>query len=389
MPENKKHHYVPRFMLRRFSRDGRSVGLYNIPSKRKVLSAPLKNQCYSDYLYGKGSPIEKALAGAEGQLAQLLREMDHHILPPPPFTPAHEALIFLVLSQRGRTLYAAEAFDEMLDKMTKNIFAETLKLQGVDIDKFTINYKEPAILALSMMLQLYPLLWDIEYKVLVNKTGVEFIISDNPVIFYNHLLNFRRDGSNCGVASKGLMIFVPLDPKKMLVMHDSEVYRVGADSRGAIDVTNPRDVYQLNTLQFVSARENIYFSDPNFNVDALHKKATPFLRQRKSNVRSFDSKNEPGTKYVGISAEDIRINFDVSFITLRRSAKEWLAKLRKQNHQPAVFVRNERLAKYHEEFIEACEKGEYQHSQFKDFIKAKVAALKRRAATAKVADTSG
>jgi hypothetical protein len=387
MPQNKKHHYVPRFLLKRFSRDGHSVGLYNIPSRRMVSHAGLKNQCYSDYLYGKNTVVEKALAGAEGLLAELLREMDLRILPPPPFTRAHQALVFLVLSQRGRTLYAAEALDEMLDKITKNIYGDMFEKQGVALDKFSISYKEPAAFALAMMLQLYPLLWDMEYKVLVNKTAEEFIISDNPVVFYNQLLSFRRDGSNCGVASKGLQIFVPLDPKKVLVLYDNKVYRMGSDAKGAIDVTNPRDVYELNTLQFVSSKENIYFSDPNFGVGALHKKATPFMRQRKASATSFESMNEPDTKYIRSSAEDIRTNFDVSFITLRHSTKEWLSKLRRQRYQPAVFIRNECLVKDHEAFLQACEKGEYQHSQFEDFVKERIEAAKTLKTAAAAAPT--
>src|SRR5687768_13502617 len=108
MPQNKKQHYVPKFLLRRFSTDKKSINLYNIKSKRKITNANLSNQCYSDYLYGKDLQFEKWLSGIEGELAKLLRIMDVAIIPPPPWSTTHDIMVFFVLSQHGRTKYAAE-----------------------------------------------------------------------------------------------------------------------------------------------------------------------------------------------------------------------------------------------------------------------------------------
>ena len=41
--ENKKEHYVPRFLLKRFSKDDRSINPYNIKSQRTITGANLKN----------------------------------------------------------------------------------------------------------------------------------------------------------------------------------------------------------------------------------------------------------------------------------------------------------------------------------------------------------
>lgn len=374
MPQNKKHHYVPRFLLKRFSRDGKSIALYNIPSKTLVPRAPLKTQCYSDYLYGKDSAIEKMLAGVEGELATILRVMDTVLVPPPRLTEVHDALLFFVLSQKGRTQYAADALDEMFDGMMKNIFGKMFKdRHGIDLNQYNISFKEPALLAMSTQICAYPLLWDLEFKLLVNKTNEEFVISDNPVVFYNQLMSFRRFASNCGLAFKGLQIFVPLDPRKMLIFYDQDVYRVGSDSKGVIDISNPRDVYELNTLQFVSARENIYFSDPAFDAAGLTKKATPFLRTRKGQVSSFNSDDGTGmAKYVGTSAEDVRTNLQLSFVTLRGTAKKWLAEERRKKFGPLLIVRNKKLTTSFEAFMEEVQKGTYKATQFKDFIRAQL-----------------
>ena len=73
VPDNKSHHYVPRFYLRNFSRSGKSVDLFNIDSQRLIKNAPIKEQCCRDYFYGKNPDNEKSLSAAEGEVAQLFR----------------------------------------------------------------------------------------------------------------------------------------------------------------------------------------------------------------------------------------------------------------------------------------------------------------------------
>lgn len=101
-------------------------------------------------------------------------------------------------------------------------------------------------------------------------------------------------GSNTGVASKGLQIFVPLDPEKMVLLYDSDVYSVGTTNKKAVvEITTPTDIYGLNTLQMCSADENIYFRNKDINPGALHRKARPFLYKRKVNCGVF-RKEETG-----------------------------------------------------------------------------------------------
>ena len=85
MPANKKHHYVPRFYLKRFARNGNSLNLYNFRLARSIPDVNLKNQCYRDYMYGKEGDQEQCLSQLEGAFAQLLRYMlPSGYLPPPP-----------------------------------------------------------------------------------------------------------------------------------------------------------------------------------------------------------------------------------------------------------------------------------------------------------------
>lgn len=378
MAENRKHHYVPRFLLKRFSSNGKGIGIYNIASRKLIPIGNLYNQCYTPYLYGKDNAMERELAEVEGDLAHLLRVMDQVIEPPPPCSEPHKLMLFFVLSQRGRTQYAADAMDEMLDKMVKNIYGEMfVKEHGIDLNKFKVSLKEAAQASLAVALSGFPLLLDMGCKMLVNKTGDEFIISDNPVVFYNQLMSFRKFGSNCGMACKGLKIFVPIDPNKTLLLYDQDVYRVGKGDRNIVEITNPNDIYELNTLQFVAARENIYFKNPAFKVEPLHKKAEPFLRKVKANLDALGERNgEDGhrSSLIATYSEDVRTNLALSFLKLSGPAKHWRGEFKKQKFQPAAVVRNKALVDEHERFMEVVKAGRYTFMEFDRYMADKIKA---------------
>jgi hypothetical protein len=373
MANNKKRHYVPRFLLKRFSANEKRIGIYNITSRKLIPSGNLSNQCYKPYLYGKDDTLETALARAEGQFAELLRALDEIIDPPPPFSEANKLMLLFVVSQRGRTLYAAEETDEMFDKMFKNIFGEEL---SIDIGKFKAGLTEPAQEALASTLLCLPQLLDMRCAVLVNKTDKEFVISDNPVVFYNQLMSFRTFGSNCGFATKGLQVFFAIDPQKSLFFYDAEVYQVGSDNRNIVEMFNEQDVYELNTLQIVAALENIYFRDPSFKATALHKRAEPYLRKKKTDLKEFPiGKDGPRkSSLLTVHSEDVRTNLDLSFVRLTNRAKHWRGEFKKLKRQPAVVVRNKELVDEAERFRELVKKGEYTFLDFDKYMAAKMQA---------------
>ncbi len=114
MPENKKHHYVPRFYLKRFSYNKKSISLYNLTSKRKIKNANLKNQCYKNYYYGKNQVIEHSLATIETKAAQIFINIDKTNELPLRYSSEHLVLIIFILAQYGRTKYSIDALDEMI-----------------------------------------------------------------------------------------------------------------------------------------------------------------------------------------------------------------------------------------------------------------------------------
>ena len=65
MPQNKNHHFVPQFYLRRFGSD-RFVAAFTLAGRRHVPRASIAGQCQRPYLYGKDPAVEAKLSAIEG-----------------------------------------------------------------------------------------------------------------------------------------------------------------------------------------------------------------------------------------------------------------------------------------------------------------------------------
>ena len=299
-------------------------------------------------------------------MANILEIIEKHCDLPPPLSPDHFAIILYVIMQHGRTKYAADQTDEMHDMVMKHLHRESLKLEGIDIDKFNITIEEAPLLTLGIVVQGYPLLLDLAYKLLLNKTDVEFVTSDNPVVLYNQLFSFRKFASNNGLAQKGLQIFLPISPKIALIFYDHSVYTVGKRHGMTVNVDLTKDVYELNTLQMCSALNCVYFRDRELDVSSLYRKASPFLRQKKGTLNVFlgnKTKNKR-EELIGMSREDIRTNLSLSFLRLTKSARVWRKKFQKQKSQPVSVLRNQELHDLYEEFMSKVENGELEVGNF-------------------------
>ncbi|MBB5441595.1 MULTISPECIES: DUF4238 domain-containing protein [unclassified Paraburkholderia] len=323
MPDNKKHHFVPKFYLKRFSSDGKSINAYVLKSSKKVLSANLANQCYRDYFYGKEPDFEHALGLLESEAAGLLKTIGETNSLSEKYND-RISLMFFILLQSARTELIAEELNDMTDKFFKHVFADRAKADGIDINDYQMVMQEPARLTLQMAAENYPMLLDLDFRLLLNSTKEGFITSDNPVVFYNQFMSFRKNVPSAGYASRGLQTFFPLDDKRMLCLFDGGVYRAPGNMGDTLPITDVRDVYELNTVQACSASGVLYFHDRDQDIDALCKKARPFFRTGLSNLDAYPQEAPPGGKLelLMTSRPEISTNMVLSFLSVRRSARQ-------------------------------------------------------------------
>lgn len=259
MPANKKHHYVPRVYLKNFSYNDKTINLFNLSRQIVIRDGKLKSQCYRDYLYGVEDRLEKALGLIEGQAAILFRNIRRELKPPQFETADYGSFLMFVIFQRNRTLYAARAVNEMFVAIAQKFISYHPEFPEDIFDKISITVNDPAVHALIAAEKCLHFAMDLSCKLILAKKGSEFITSDNPVVFYNQALEACGTHQGIGTACKGLQIFFPVSPGITILFFDSNIYKVGGRREQSIQVTEQRDMDQINSLTLANAEDNIYF----------------------------------------------------------------------------------------------------------------------------------
>ena len=72
-PKKKRQHYVPQFVLRNFSPDGKSVSTFVLETGELHPNASVRGQCAKDHFYGREPHMENAFAESEKNVAAILR----------------------------------------------------------------------------------------------------------------------------------------------------------------------------------------------------------------------------------------------------------------------------------------------------------------------------
>lgn len=367
MPDNKNHHYVPRFYLRHFTPHDKCIDLFNLRAQKLIRKAPIKGQCSRDYFYGKNADHEKSLSHAEGEVANMFRALFQLQRLPRLFTAGHFLLCFHVATQAYRTQYAADTLDEMTDGMWKEILKHDPSVAKEDLAKVSIGYQDPALVALGHAMRAFPLLMDLGMGLVVAPKGLEFIACDNPVVMRNQFMEWRTLGSNTGMASRGLQIFFPICPFLTLVMYDKGVYHFGATKSTSLHVASSADVMGLNVLQVASASENLYFSSPAANIFKVSEQGMPYRRTTKAAVKvvARDRDMNGHSELVQMSRQDVRTDFRFQFLRTHKQAARRLEAFKNEKYQKAVVVRDEKLLQRFEAHTKAVDQG---GAKFEDMV---------------------
>jgi hypothetical protein len=260
MPQNKSQHFVPQFLLRFFSVDGASVGLYNLRSGKIVTGASIKDQACRDWFYGRDGRAEQALGQLEGGASTVLRGMIETGRSPKRYSDDHRVLATFLLIQSARTAQAAAEVNEMAEKVGKWMLRNSLtdpELLAV-LDDVKITLTEPAAEALRPAVMETPVILDLRIKLLHNVSSTPFVLGDHPAVKHNGLYR-DAEVSVLGLANVGLQFVLPISPDYTVVFYDEAAYSLGSPASNVVKVAAAEAVLALNEFQWANAVDNVYF----------------------------------------------------------------------------------------------------------------------------------
>ncbi|WP_214019819.1 DUF4238 domain-containing protein [Methanoculleus sp.] len=328
MAENKRQHFVPQFYLRNFSIDGEHVYVYNLESSASFYTQ-IRTSCQEKYFYGEGAQIEKALAPLENRQAEVLRKITE-TCSISSISPEERILLqSFTLLQYARTKDAKEnCFDKMAQQIGEHVIkpmmksSEDLKNKGItdeDIDSRTITHPGAHGSGMLAAIQDRELISDLKLILLVNKTDHNFITSDTPVVKNNYLQ--VKNSPLTGFLSPGLQIFVPLNPTLCLLFIDENSYHIRECGSGLIELSERRDILDINLLQLLNCQKNSFYSSENDTrmVKDLHDEAKSLRKDKQFRVRTVRrQQNTDGTasEVVTWQFEGVNYRRKFSFIKL-------------------------------------------------------------------------
>lgn len=338
--KKKRHHYIPRFYLKRFSvsNEGKFLGLYNLNNRRFVKNAPLKSQAYENFLYGEENEIENALAEMEDRVAKMFNYWTEEKLlyPPPAETNGFTLLKRFILYQAFRTPKSGSDIMKMLNEGLKTVVKEFKPDLWKSMKDGTLVHENPVLFGFFHSIEHEHLLGYLDCKFLVNLSALSFITSDAPVIFYNQLMEQAENymGSTSFVA-KGLQIFYPIHPRLMICLYDSYIYDFGNSCINCCSTELVDEVHQLNGLQLINSRTQVFFDDL-ISEEYIQELCKNFEEYRGTSKNINQIINQGNRKFFFTSSENAHINLKLDFFKLKVNPKDFKNEVASLRHSSFV-----------------------------------------------------
>ena len=324
----KNQHFVPQFYQRNFSADKKTIGTYIIGQKRYIPTAGIKHQSSADYIYSANMKIEEALGSLEALASKAIEKV---ITYPTCMLDGEDAMALYVFTmlQIGRT----PAFIKMMmdnankmgtlmlrkyvEAMRKTAHSDEVGLITDEVlDAVSIEMKEPGLHAVGAISKLIDTCYDllVDAKILINMTGKGFISSDNPACLYDQ--HFERVGGlNYALGSCGLQIYLPLAPNMAIMYYDRECYKLGDRKKHYVELTQDKDVEQLNRLVACTADEVLYCKNGTVNISDLERYTKAHNAFHVSDpVRTFEACKTEKSEIIGAQQQSMFCKLNLSFV---------------------------------------------------------------------------
>lgn len=335
--QTKIQHFVPQFFQRFFSfeNNGKTIGVFNVETEMFKASVPIRTQSYKDYFYGKSGTLETWLSELENKSAPIFRAMWEKELLPDYKSIEHSEMIHfvLILDLRNPLRFnLLENFETLMANTKSSIREGNISTDLIPRFKH-LQTETGKLSSLTSANMLVPELLDLKFKLIRNNTGKPFIISDNPLIIYNQFLEKRKWNfmSQREYGLIGLQMLLPVNDCYLLMIYDSDIYKVGNKKGKVIEIDDEKCIDQLNILQILNSSSIIKFNHraSEHYIKTLYAKSKRFKKPNEPfiNVHPVQQRNvevEPKAQIIELGITDLQINLclqKVKFTDKSRNVK--------------------------------------------------------------------
>jgi hypothetical protein len=199
-----------------FREQTQRINILNLKTGDFHRNGSLRDQCFRPKFYGDSDEIENQLMDIESILAGSLSKLRTTRLLPQVSSDDHKEILIFFALQILRTSIAAESMAEGMNKMV-DLLAPSDGNITWNKEEYLTDAHQAVLLSIENYLLVARCLDDLGMLLLVNKTGIGFVTSDNPVVQYNQYLEGLNMGTT-GALRRGLQLFLPLSPNLMLLL---------------------------------------------------------------------------------------------------------------------------------------------------------------------------
>lgn len=271
MPDHKNQHYVPQHYLKSWSTED-YIQVYHL-DQGEVPSTHISKVCSKDYLYGQPSDVEIAL----GRLEKLHNKPLSNLRDGANLTDLSgtdlKLLLSFIMTQRTRSKFTQEDIEAGEHVLREGIQEDMVNDRYENYvewkEELSSNEKVESMLEASilgihfrhMMLGVlgYYTIQDLDAVMLRNLTDNKFLLSDVPPVFDNPRFSSRVVA---GIGRPGLQIFCPIDPTRLLLLYDPNIYTIDKNSQQEVIIKSQSVIDELNLLQYHNA-ENVILHGGN------------------------------------------------------------------------------------------------------------------------------
>ena len=301
-----KQHYVPQFYLKNFSnksKEGFFIYCYDI-DENKQYPANIKNIAEEKYFYKIGDEdFEEFFRKTEDLASPIINNLSKNgKIKPLNVIKNREILSSFLSVQFFRTKETREDLLETFSKISTHLQKHNLnnemELFVEQIDEKYIKHHQIEFIDRASRKMVDELLFK-KWVVLKNKTEIDFLTSDNPIVLYNpHGL--------LGFASEYIHIFYPINPKLCLCLLDSFNYSnfgecnkfdddevlINIRKTETCKINSIDDVNLINDVQSKNATKHIFSKNNSFDrVSCLVEKGLILPSDKRERVKFEVLKN--------------------------------------------------------------------------------------------------